>query len=57
VWSTAAHWAGLVVCAVVLIAAAVSHALLVRVEYRPPRFSVPLFPFLPIASIFLNTFL
>ncbi len=45
------------VTAAVLVAAAVSHMLFVSVEYRPPRFSVPLFPYLPIGSIFLNTFL
>lgn len=50
-------WIGLLVPGAVLVAAAISYAILVKNEYLPERYKVPLFPFLPIASVGLNTFL
>eukprot|EP00877_Chromochloris_zofingiensis_P004698 jgi/Chrzof1/14229/Cz08g30110.t1 len=50
-------WIGLIICAAIFIAITISFAVVVKRHYTPSKFKVPLYPFLPACSVFLNIFL
>jgi APA family basic amino acid/polyamine antiporter len=58
VYQTVEGWVGLVVTAAVALVTTASMHLLCRKQFRKAQgYGVPLFPWVPAASMFLNTFL